>query len=73
MSSPTFDDIILAVKGKKVFNVVEVNTLEFRLKEANSKLAAIDLILDDYYNGSYTTIGELAGEISCVLNGEELA
>ena len=71
VSSPSFDDIMLLTKGKKVFNLVEVNALELKLKEANSKLASIELILDEYYNGGYTTIGELVGEISYVLNGED--
>lgn len=37
------------------------------LKIANSKLASIELVMNDYYNGSYSTIEELAGEISFIL------
>ena len=48
-----------------------ISSIANRLKESNSKLASIEIILDEYYNGGYTTIGELAGEISCVLNGED--
>ena len=48
-----------------------ISSIVNKLKEANSKLSSIDLILDDYYNGNYTTIEELAGEISVVLYGED--
>ena len=54
----------------KILSLKELQSVENQLNYANSKLASIELILDEYYNGSYTTIGELAGEISCVLNGE---
>jgi hypothetical protein len=42
-----------------------------KLKIANSKLASIEMIMDDYYTGSFTTIEELAGEISAVVTGTE--
>lgn len=41
------------------------------LKHANYKLEKITLVLEEYYTGSYTTIEELAGEISVVLYGED--
>ena len=46
-------------------------TLQQKLNIANSKLAAIEMIMGEYYTGSFTTIEELAGEISAVLNDEE--
>ena len=46
-------------------------TVEQQLKIANSKLASIELIMDEYYTGSFTSIGELAGEISSVLIEDE--
>lgn len=42
-----------------------------KLKIANSKLASIETIMDEYYTGSFTTIEELAGEISAVVTGTE--
>ena len=42
-----------------------------KLKVANSKLASIELIMLDYYNGEFDTIGDLAGAISFVLNGDD--
>lgn len=48
-----------------------VSEEQTKLKLANSKLASIELILLDYYNGEFDTIGDLAGAISFVLNGEE--
>ena len=55
----------------KILSLKELQSVENQLNYANSKLASIELILDEYYNGGYTTTGELAGEISCVLNGED--
>ena len=46
-------------------------TLQQKLNIANSKLASIEMIMDEYYNGSFTTIEELAGEISAVLTDAE--
>lgn len=46
-------------------------SLKKQLKQANSKLGEIDSVLQEYYTGSYTTIEELAGEISAVLYGED--
>ena len=46
-------------------------TLQQKLKIANSKLASIEMIMDEYYTGSFTTIEELAGEISAVVRGTE--
>ena len=46
-------------------------TLQQKLKIANSKLASIEMIMDEYYTGSFTTIEELAGEISAVVTGTE--
>ena len=48
----------------------EILTTEQKLKIANSKLASIELIMLDYYNGEFDTIGDLAGAISFVLNGD---
>ena len=46
-------------------------TLQQKLKIANSKLASIEMIMDEYYTGSFTTIEELAGEISAIVTGTE--
>ena len=46
-------------------------TLQQKLNIANSKLASIEMIMDEYYTGSFTTIEELAGEISAVLTDAE--
>ena len=46
-------------------------TLQQKLNIANSKLASIEMIMDEYYTGSFTTVEELAGEISSIINGEE--
>ena len=46
-------------------------TLQQKLNIANSKLASIEMIMDEYYTGSFTTIEELAGEISAVLIEED--
>lgn len=46
-------------------------TLQQKLNVANSKLASIEMIMDEYYAGSFTSIEELAGEISSIINGEE--
>lgn len=51
--------------------VAESLTAEQKLKISNSKLASIELIMLDYYNGEFDTIGDLAGAISFVLNGDE--
>ena len=55
----------------KIISLKEPQSVEDQLNYANSKLGEIALVLQEYYTGSYTTIGELAGEISCVLNGED--
>lgn len=55
----------------KIVSLKEVQSVENQLKFANSKLGEIALILQEYYTGSYTTIEELAGEITVVLYGEE--
>lgn len=55
----------------KIVDLKEVQSVENQLKFANSKLGEIALILQEYYTGSYTTIEELAGEISVVLYGED--
>ena len=46
-------------------------TLQQKLNIANSKLASIEMIMDEYYAGSFTSIEELVGEISAVLTDEE--
>ena len=46
-------------------------TLQQKLNIANSKLASIETIMGEYYTGSFTTIEELAGEISAVVTGTE--
>ena len=46
-------------------------TLQQKLNIANSKLAAIETIMGEYYTGSFRTIEELAGEISAVVTGIE--
>lgn len=51
--------------------VAESLTAKQKLKISNSKLASIELIMLDYYNGEFDTIGDLAGAISFVLNGDE--
>ena len=48
-------------------NLLSELTVEQQLKIANSKLAAIETIMGEYYTGSFTTIEELAGEISAVV------
>ena len=52
-------------------NLLSELTVEQQLKIANSKLASIELIMDEYYTGSFTTIEELAGEIMAVVTGIE--
>ena len=52
-------------------NLLSELTVEQQLKIANSKLASIELIMDEYYTGSFRTIEELAGEISAVVTGIE--
>lgn len=52
-------------------NLLSELTVEQQLKIVNSKLASIELIMDEYYTGSFTTIEELAGEISAVVTGTE--
>lgn len=51
--------------------VIKRESLKKQQKQANSKLGEIALVLQEYYTGSYTTIEELAGEITVVLYGEE--
>ena len=46
-------------------------TLQQKLIIANSKLALIETIMGEYYTGSFTTIEELAGEISAIVTGME--
>ena len=46
-------------------------TLQQQLKVANSKLASIEMIMDEYYAGSFTSIEELAEEVSAVVTGTE--
>lgn len=46
-------------------------TLQQKLNIANSKLASIEMIMDEYYTGNFTTIEELVGEISAVVTGTE--
>lgn len=55
----------------KIVDLKEVQSIENQLKQANSKLGEIALVLQEYYTGSYTTIGELAGAITVVLYGED--
>lgn len=52
-------------------NLLSELTVEQQLKIANSKLASIELIMDEYYTGNFTSIEELAGEISSVLIEED--
>ena len=52
-------------------NLLSELTVEQQLKIANSKLASIELIMDEYYTGSFTNIEDLAGEISAVVTGIE--
>lgn len=55
----------------KMLSLKELQSVENQLNYANSKLGEIALVLQEYYTGSYTTIEELAGEISAVLYGED--
>ena len=55
----------------KMLSLKELQSVENKLNYANSKLGEIALVLQEYYTGSYTTIEELAGEISAVLYGED--
>lgn len=54
---------------KTTQNVEDENVRKLNI--ANSKLASIEMIMDEYYTGSFTTIEELAGEISAVVTGTE--
>lgn len=48
-----------------------LRSMQEKLNIANSKLASIETIMGEYYTGSFTTIEELAGEISAVVIGTE--
>ena len=66
-----WNDLLRSLQEQhEMFKNVEP-TLQQKLKIANSKLASIEMIMDEYYTGSFTTIEELAGEISAVLTDEE--
>lgn len=74
MNNKAYDwnDLLRSMQEQhEMFKNVEP-TLEQKLKIANSKLASIELIMDEYYTGSFTTIEELAGEISAVVAGMEV-
>ena len=66
-----WNDLLRSMQEQhEMFKDVEP-TLQQKLNIANSKLASIEMIMDEYYTGSFTTIEELAGEISSIINGEE--
>lgn len=66
-----WNDLLRSMQEQhEMFKDVEP-TLQQKLNIANSKLASIEMIMDEYYTGSFTTIEELAGEISAVLTDEE--
>lgn len=74
-SAYAWNDVIRSLNDvaneDKILDLKEVQSIENQLKFANSKLGEIALVLQEYYTGSYTTIEELAGEISVVLYGED--
>ena len=73
MSNNTYawNDLLRSMQEQhEMFKDVEP-TLQQKLNIANSKLASIEMIMDEYYTGSFTTIEELAGEISAVLTDAE--
>ncbi len=66
-----WNDLLRSMQEQhEMFKDVEP-TLQQKLNIANSKLASIEMIMDEYYTGSFTTVEELAGEISSIINGEE--
>ena len=66
-----WDDLLRSMQERhEMFKDAEP-TLQQQLKVANSKLASIEMIMDEYYAGSFTTIEELAGEISAVVTDAE--
>ena len=66
-----WNDLLRSMQEQhEMFKDVEP-TLQQKLNIANSKLASIEMIVDEYYTGSFTTIEELAGEISAVLTDAE--
>lgn len=72
MEAPEWNDFLMSLANDGRFvDLKEVQSIENQLKFANSKLGEIALVLQEYYTGSYTTIEELAGEISVVLYGED--
>lgn len=74
-SAYAWNDLIRSLNNvaneDKIVSLKEVQSVENQLNYANSKLGEIALVLQEYYTGSYTTIEELAGEISVVLYGED--
>ena len=66
-SAYAWNDLIRSMQEQhEMFKNAEP-TLQQKLKIANSKLASIETIMGEYYTGSFTTIEELAGEISAVV------
>ena len=66
-----WNDLLRSMQEQhEMFKNVEP-TLQQKLNITNSKLASIEMIMDGYYTGSFTTIEELAGEISAVVTGTE--
>ena len=66
-----WNDLLRSMQEQhEMFKDVEP-TLQQKLNIANSKLASIEMIMDEYYTGSFTTIEELAWEISAVLTDAE--
>ena len=66
-----WNDLLRSMQEQhEMFKDVEP-TLQQKLNIANSKLASIEMIMDEYYTGSFTTVEELAGEISSVVTGTE--
>ena len=47
------------------------NYQQQKIDELESKLNQLNETMNEYYNGSFDTIGELAGEISTILSGED--
>ena len=70
-SAYAWNDLLRSMQEQHEMFKSEEPTLQQKLNIANSKLASIEMIMDEYYTGSFTTIEELAGEISAVVTGTE--
>ena len=63
--------------NKHMNSAYELGCLDGKLKqqqkidELESKISQLSKTMTEYYSGSFDTIGELAGEISTILSGED--